>query len=196
MSRTYRGYLLLASAFTLCGLTAWAQVPTSIENANSRFEVAANYNATRANTVPGYIFWMQGGSVQFCGQFTRHWGIAADVSGLHTGLMPHTGVGLDLINVVFGVRYTLASRTGRYRIYGQGLGGISDGINSVFPNASGITSTANGPALLVGGGMDQRLSRHLAYRIIDAAWLRTQLANGTTVVQNDLRLGSGIVFRF
>ena len=196
MSRTYRGYLLLAGSLILCGLTTWAQTPTSIENAGSRFEVAVNYDAARANTVAGYTFWMQGGSVQLCRQFTRHWGIAADISGLHTGLMPHTDAGLDLINAVFGARYTLASRTGRYRIYGQGLGGFTGGINSIFPKASGTTNTANGAAFLVGGGMDQRLSRRLAYRIIDAAWLRTQLANGTTVVQNDLRLGSGIVLRF
>ena len=134
--------------------------------------------------------------MQLCGQLSRHWGVAADFSGLHTGLMPHTGTGLDLLNSAVGMRYTLTFRGGREHIYGQALGGVTNGMNSVFPNSSGVTSTANGAALLVGGGVDHRVTQRLAYRILDAAWLRTQLANGTTIVQNDLRVGSGIVFRF
>lgn len=64
------------------------------------------------------------------------------------------------------------------------------------PIVCGVTTRARGTALLVGRGADYRLSRHVAYRVVDAAWLRTQLANGTTTVQNDLRLGAGVALRF
>jgi hypothetical protein len=40
------------------------------------------------------------------------------------------------------------------------------------------------------------LSRHLAVRALDAAWLHTQLPNATTNAQNNVRLGPGVVFRF
>jgi hypothetical protein len=51
-------------------------------------------------------------------------------------------------------------------------------------------------ALQVGGGVDLRLSPHFAIRPLQADWLRTQFPNGATNVQNDLRLGAEIVFRF
>ena len=46
------------------------------------------------------------------------------------------------------------------------------------------------------GGMNVPLSGHLAVRAFEADWLRTQLPNATTNVQNNLRLGAGLVFRF
>jgi hypothetical protein len=50
-------------------------------------------------------------------------------------------------------------------------------------------------AVLVGRGTNVALSRHLAVRALDAAWLRTQLPNATTNAQNNVRLGAGAVLR-
>ena len=47
-----------------------------------------------------------------------------------------------------------------------------------------------------GGGLDYRLSQHVAVRAVEAAWQHTQLPNGTNNIQNDLLLGAGIVVRF
>lgn len=195
MFRSHHCYLFLASVLVLGGLRLPAQTAAG-ERAISYLEVALNYDAARANTVPADSFWMQGAGLQICGEFTRHWGAAADISAMRTAQIPHAGAGLDLVTAVFGPRYTLAARGGRYRLYGQALGGVTNGLNSIFPGASGTTSSASGTALLVGGGADYRLSRRLSYRIVDAAWLRTELANGTTAVQNNLRLGAGIALRF
>jgi peptidoglycan-associated lipoprotein len=158
--------------------------------------VAVNFEAMRSNTVPGYNFWMQGGAIQVTSHITRNWGIASDVSGLHTGELPHNGVGLDLITAVFGPRYMMTLPNGHWRLYGQIMGGTAHGKDSLFPNPKGATSSANGVALLMGGGLDFPTSRRVAVRAIDASWLRTSLSNGTTTVQNSLRLGSGVVFRF
>jgi hypothetical protein len=48
----------------------------------------------------------------------------------------------------------------------------------------------------MGGGLDYPASHRMSLRVIDASWLRTALSNGTTTVQNNLRLGSGIAFHF
>lgn len=66
---------------------------------------------------------------------------------------------------------------------------------TAFPAAGGASSDANTFALLVGGGVDLRLSRRFAVRPIQAEWVRTQFPNATTNVQNSLRLGAGVVFR-
>jgi peptidoglycan-associated lipoprotein len=68
-------------------------------------------------------------------------------------------------------------------------------MNSIFPSAGGVSSSANGLALQVGGGMNLPLSSHIGVRAFEADWLRTALPNSTTNVQNNLRLGVGVFFR-
>jgi hypothetical protein len=54
-------------------------------------------------------------------------------------------------------------------------------------------------AMTAGGGLDLRVHHHFAIRIIQAEYLMTRFASyttGTTGTQNDMRLSSGIVFRF
>jgi len=181
--------VLLAGSYIAAASGAWAQAPASID-------VAIAYDTARANIVPGSNFWMQGGSVQIHGQFWRGLGVVADIAGLHTSDVHGTGVGLDLVTATFGPRYTLPLAHDRYAVFGQGLLGEANGFHSVFPAASGVNSSAGGLALQVGGGVNFSLSRHLAVRAFEADWLRTQLPNGTTSVENNLRLGAGLVFKF
>jgi hypothetical protein len=54
-------------------------------------------------------------------------------------------------------------------------------------------------AMTVGGGLDIGVSRHVAIRLIQAEYLMTSFENlstGKSARQNDMRLSSGIVFRF
>jgi hypothetical protein len=159
-------------------------------------EIAIDFEAARANTVAGDNFWMQGAGLQAAWKLSRHWSAATDVSGLHAGDLPHTTVELNLVTAVFGPRYTDTSAGGRLKLYAQAMGGVARGSNSLFPNPNGATSSATGAALLIGGGQDLRISHHLSVRMLDADWLRTELSNGTTTVQNNLRFGSGIAFLF
>lgn len=80
-------------------------------------------------------------------------------------------------------------------VFGQGLIGQAWGFNSYSPSPSGVQTDAVAFALEVGGGVDVGLSRHFAFRPIQADWPRTQFPNGTTNVQNNLRLAAGLVFR-
>jgi peptidoglycan-associated lipoprotein len=121
----------------------------------------------------------------------------ADLAGEHTGNMHGSGVGLDMVTMTFGPRYTWqAARYRRPALYGQALVGQANGFNSVIPSASGATSSANSLALKIGGGVNYTLSRRLAVRVIEADWLRTQLPNGAANVQNNLHLGAGLILRF
>jgi hypothetical protein len=49
--------------------------------------------------------------------------------------------------------------------------------------------------VLAGGGTNLRATPHVGLRV-EADWLRTKLANTTTKVQNSVRAGVCIVFRF
>jgi peptidoglycan-associated lipoprotein len=159
--------------------------------------VAVVYNPLLANIVGGNSFSMQGGSVQVHGQFWHGLGVVADVSGLHTASTGgSSGVGLDMVTATFGPRYTWSPAHRRYAIFGQALVGEAHGMNSVFPNPAGANDSANSLALYVGGGINVRLKDHLALRVLEADWLRTQLPNATTNVQNNLRVGAGLIYRF
>jgi outer membrane immunogenic protein len=188
--------MLLAAACMTAGLGVRAQVPDASFNPQPTIEVSANFDVTRANTVAGATFWMQGGDVQLSGRFTSHLAVAADVSGLHTARMPGTAAALDMVTAAFGPRFILTSSNGRVSVYGQALGGVANGFNSIFPGAQGASSSANGFVVQMGGGMESAISRHLGLHLLDVEWLRTDLSNGTTFVQNSMRLGTGMVFRF
>jgi hypothetical protein len=64
-----------------------------------------------------------------------------------------------------------------------------------FPSIDGTTSTYDAFALQVGGGIDVKVNGRIAFRPVEANWLRTTYPNSTTNVQNNLRLGAGVVFR-
>jgi hypothetical protein len=159
--------------------------------------VAVVYNPLIANVVSGNSFWMQGGSVQVHGQFWRGLGVVADFAGLHSASTNgSSSVGLDMVTATFGPRYTWSPANRRYAVFGQALIGEANGMNSVFPNPAGANDSANSLALYVGGGVNLRLKDHLAMRAFEADWLRTQLPNATTNVQNNLRVGAGLIYRF
>ena len=175
----------------------WGQArPESNGPKYGSMEIAANFHAARANTVPAFNFWMKGGGVQVERALAHRWSLGADLSRLHTGKMPGTNVGLDLTAAVIGPRYSISSLQGRLKVYGQAMGGVARGSNSLFPNPNGATSSAKGAALMIGGGVNYRVSSRVYVRAIEADWLRTSLSNGTTTVQNNLRLSSGVVVRF
>lgn len=189
MRSSFGKVVLLVGSCIVAATAAWGEEPPSLD-------VAIVYNALRANIVPGATFWMQGGSVQIHGQFWRGLGIVADVAGLHTSNANGAGKGLDLVTATFGPRYTWTLAHRRCAFFGQALAGEANGLNSVFPTATGVESSNHGLALEVGGGVNLPLSHHLAVRAFEADWVRTQLSNSTTGVQNNLRMGAGIVLKF
>jgi outer membrane immunogenic protein len=198
MRKFIRVKVLLAGACIVTGLTAQAQRAQSPERQTSgSLDVAVVYNPLLANVVSGNSFWMQGGSVQVHGQFWHGLSVVGDVSGLHTvSTGGSSGVGLDMVTATFGPRYTWSSAHRRYAVFGQALVGEAHGMNSVFPNPAGANESANSLALYLGGGVNLWLKDHLALRAFEADWLRTQLPNATTNVQNNLRVGAGLIYRF
>jgi len=176
-------------------IAAQAQAATQTAPAAGHLDVAFTYDAARAAQVPGATFWMQGAGAEIEGRFYRGWGAVAEVAGTHAGNINASGVGLDLVTAVFGPRYTWTAKSQKYAVFGQALAGEAFGFNSVFPGVTGATVSSYNLAVEAGGGLNIALSPRIALRAIEADWLRTQLPNATTNVQNNLRLGAGVVFR-
>lgn len=114
-------------------------------------EVAVTYNALQANAITSNRFWMQGGSVQLQGQFWRGQSLTADISGLYTAHANNFTVGLDMVLVTFGPRYTWSPAHRRASLFTQGLAGEINGLHSVFPHTTGATEDASGLAFKLAG---------------------------------------------
>jgi len=196
MRTSIHGSVLLAGVCMIVGVVASGQETTSANRLSAAFDIAITYDASRANVIAGNSFWMHGGGVQIHGQFWRGLGVVADVGALHTGEAHGRGAGLDLVTATIGPRYTQSWAHHRHALFCQALAGETHGFNSDFPAANGLASSADSLALQVGGGMNLQFSRHVAMRAFEAAWLRTELPNATTGVENSLRAGTGLVFKF
>jgi hypothetical protein len=187
------GWSLLEAVCLMPGLEAWAQTGGSAGYTAPLVDVSLTYTPMLANVTTGNGFTMQGGSAEVYGQFWRNLGAAADITGLHTGSMNTSTVGLDLVAISFGPRYAWTHN--RFDVFGQVLAGEAIGMNSTFPSAQGVNSSANSLALELGGGVNRALSKHLSLRLIELDLLRTQLPNANTNVQNNLKCSTGLVFR-
>lgn len=158
-------------------------------------EVAFIYDAAHSQTIGGTNFWMQGGGMQIEGRLTPNFGVVADVTGTGVSQIGNTGVGLALVTATFGPRYTWAPGHGRYAVYGQALAGDGFGFDSVFPANGGATGSSYNLAVKAGGGMNLALTPRFAVRLFEADWLRTELPNTGSSVQNNFQIGAGIVLR-
>jgi hypothetical protein len=186
--------LLLVGATVTVPLSA--QVEPAAESRAFHLNVAATYAPARFSDLKGNGFWIQGGGIQAQARLGDHVGLVADARGLHTSDINATGVGLDMITVAVGPRYTLSFAQRKLSVFGQGLAGEAMAFNGLFPHPPHTDSSANSFAILAGGGVDMRLSRRIAVRAAEVNWMHTQLPNGAGNVQSALLFGAGISYWF
>jgi hypothetical protein len=192
----FRKAVLFAGSLLVSPI-AWGQSLNVESQQPARLDLALTYNSVVANVTTPSEFAMQGTSVQLQAKVWRGLGAVADLAALHLGNVNSTGVSLDLITATFGPRYMWSPmRHHRMAFFGQALIGEAFGLNGLFPSSTAINSTSSSFALQMGGGINFALTHRLSVRALDANWLRTQLPNATTNVQNNFRLGAGVVYRF
>jgi peptidoglycan-associated lipoprotein len=184
-----RRMLILLIAVVATGALARAQTGAPKSNGVS---LAITYDALGSNITNTNRFWMQGGAAELTGSFFHGFGATASVLGLHTA-NSGGGVPVNLVIATFGPSYHYGRR--RVGVFAHGLVGEADGFRGVYPQAGGATPSASSLAVVAGGGVDVGVSRHLAVRVVQADYVRTQLPNSLTNVQNSVRLGVGIVIR-
>lgn len=184
--------LLLTGAISWISAIASGQAKSTTEP--HELDLTFTYSPQFSNLVSGSNFWLQGGAVDLSAEFYHGLSIVANVAGAHASNISSSGVNLTMVTTTFGPRYTW-SHSQKLAIFGHGLIGEAFGLDSVFPSPGGAETDFNTFALQVGGGVDLRFSKHFGLRAVQADWVRTQFPNSTTNVQNNLRLGAGIVFR-
>jgi len=167
--------------------------------------------AVPAPTVGNRLVWLNGGSTSIAYNFNRYLGIVADIgdytnSKIQFQSAPGITVDVDsanggVLSYLFGPRLSFRNH-GRVTPFVQALFGgarASDVVLTGCTSNCTILPIENTFAWTAGGGMDIKVRRHLAIRLIQAEYLMTRFqdySTGLTASQNDMRLSSGIVFRF
>jgi opacity protein-like surface antigen len=187
-----------------------------------RYEIFAGYSFVRFNPNSGFIpsFNANGGNGQVVYNFNRWFGAAFDAGAVTKGVLGGFNVDTTVANFVGGPRFTW--HMGRFRPYGQVLFGgayatTSTGISllpAVVPTAlppglilppglpvsARLVASNTNFAMLAGGGLDIKISKHVFFRPVEASYYLTRLPSflttGNTTNRNNFRYSAGINFMF
>jgi opacity protein-like surface antigen len=179
---------LFAFAF-LFGAAAQAQERQTID-------VFAGYSYVRANPSTSGVdgFSLNGGSASVAYNFNNWLSGVADLGGYNNSNVLGSGVNSTLSTYLFGPRVSIR-RFSRVTPFAEVLFGVAH-TGSTFLNT---TNSQTPFAMTVGGGLDYRLSNHLSLRAAKVDYLLTRFSEVNTSeqqTQNNLRVSTGIVFRF
>lgn len=163
----------------------------------SSADLAITYTGERSNlTSGGPDFWLQGGSMDASFTFYRGLGLAADATGVFSSnIAPHLGL-VEIIGTT-GPRYTFRFGKGskhETRLFIEAMGGVVRASDSAFPKTTGFDTRASSFAYQGGGGVDIRVTKHIAIRAIQADFVGTELPNNSANDQYHLRLSFGVTF--
>jgi len=172
----------------ICGLVLLGAGSAKAQEGRG-FEVSGNYQYVRFNPGDGASgINCQGGSGSAGAYVTARLGVigefgACKVTGLPSGATAHE------LNYLFGPRMYFPTH-GRVFPFVQALFGgeqFSAGVSGLG------SSSSSAFAMTAGGGADITLTRHVSLRAIQVEYLYTHFGGAS---QNNLRLQSGLVWRF
>jgi hypothetical protein len=179
---------LLVSGLLVFGALAIAQ-----ESSTPVAEIGANYSLVRHNSAQGLNnFSENGGSGYFAYNVNKTLGLIADLGGYANGTRDTKS-----LSYLFGPRFNM--RYSRITPYVQFLFGATYAWLNPSAGSSLVSTTQNGFATAAGGGVDFRLTNHVALKPVQLEYVMTQVPGFETnanSIQNNLRYSAGVVFRF
>ena len=179
-----RRFVLIVVVFLFAGMAA-AQIPTS----GNVFFGYSYYNTDVSGNRGNLNGWE--GSVE--GKMFPFLGIVADFSGDYgslnfntfcvSGFCPQVNASAHIFNALFGPRASVS--LGKFRPFAEVMIGASHASTNGFGSDSSF-------ATAVGGGLDYKLIRLVAWRI-EGDYLHSSLFNGS---QSNARISTGIAVHF
>lgn len=159
-------------------------------------DVFAGYSYVRANPSTTGInsFSLNGGSGSVAYNFNNWLAGVADFGGYNNSSVLGSGVNSTLSTYLFGPRVSFR-RFNHVTPFAEVLFGVAHTDTRFLSGSSSQTPFA----MTVGGGFDYRLTNHLSWRAAKVDYLLTRFSELNTSAQqtqNNLRVSTGIVFRF
>ena len=162
---------------------------------HSKVDIFAGYSYLRFNPNTSGVssFNLNGGSASIAYNANNWLSGVADFGAYRNGNILNSGVDGTLSTYLFGPRVSYRHYD-RITPYGQVLFGVAHAGASI----AGTSGSDNAFAMALGGGVDVGVSQHFAVRPVQIDYLLTRFNEGTGNAknQNNLRVSTGIVFRF
>jgi opacity protein-like surface antigen len=160
-----------------------------------KVDIFAGYSYVRENpsTSGASSFSLNGGSASIAYNAKSWLSGVADFGAYHNGNILGTGTDGTLSTYLFGPRVSY-HHSGRITPFGEVLFGVAHAGASI----AGTSGSDNAFAMSLGGGVDYKLTDRFAIRPIKVDYLMTRFSETGTgnQTQNNLRVSTGIVFRF
>ena len=183
--------------FALCLGASAQSAPTAKRfgldpSQNAVFEIGLDYTFFHANAPPGQCgcFSLNGGGGTLMVNAPHGISLLADLSAAHANNVDATTQNITLFNYLAGPRYSYET-SHRLTPYAEVLAGGST-------EHSNYTYVQDVSAFAASGGLGANIvvSKHIRWTILEGDYIYSRLPNNVNNRQNDLRLVSGIVFRF
>ena len=154
-------------------------------------EISLGYTYLHANAPPGGCgcFSMNGGNITWVINATHGLSIVADMGGAYANQINNSDQNIKVLNFLFGGRYTM--RKHKFQPYAEALVGVSNELSNYAYVQSVSALAASG-----GVGVNRTINRHLAFNIAEVDYIYSRLPNAQNMRQSDLRVRTGITFRF
>jgi len=178
--------------FALGVALAFCQAASAQEAPKTEVFLGYSYIRAKPATSGAPSFNLHGGVGQIAYNFNDYLGVVGDLGGYHVGNVGGVDVNSSLFTYLFGPRLSYHRRN-FLTPYAQvlfggaraGAGALQSGPESAF-------------AMSVGGGLDVHPSKHLGVRLGQVEYLMTRFreTSNNRLTQNNLRISTGVLFRF
>lgn len=187
-----------ASATTEQGPKASSSADDNVTHPAAELFLGYSYIRFRPPSVSGTDnFDLHGGTASFAGNVNRWFGLVGDFGGYKVTGLP-SGASASFYTFMFGPRFS--HRGHRWTPFAQFLFGDAYTKTDISTPSPGFFTPAafhaNAFATAMGGGLDLKLSKRIAWRVLQAEYLLTKFQDGVDNRQNNIRLATGLVFRF
>jgi outer membrane protein with beta-barrel domain len=173
---------LIGVALFLCLVSLMAAAQ---ESGSSKAEIFGGYQYTKfdgglnANGFNGAV----------TGNLNRWLGVTADFSGAYGS---QGGVDTKTYTYTFGPQVQMSS--GKITPFAHALFGGAHTSASTNVTGTTVSASTSGFAFMLGGGVDAKMGRSMAFRLIQFDWLSLH-ANGVSD-NNNMRISTGLVLHF
>jgi peptidoglycan-associated lipoprotein len=159
-------------------------------------EMGASYTYLRTNILPGCdCFSMNGGDLQITFGLRPGFQLVGEAGVAHRGGLTPDGYAITQVDYTLGLRYFPFTRA-RVQPFAETLFGGAYALGSLAPGNNSIGGSSNAVAFVAGGGVAFRLNKHLVLQPARIDYEFTNFHNGQANRQNDLRLSTGVLYRF
>jgi len=185
-------FLLLA----LSAIPAAAQQAIPAASQSHPIEIGASYTYLHTNILPGCnCFSLNGGDLQMTLGLRPGLQAVGEAGAAHRGGITPDGYAITQVDYTFGLRYSPLRRT-KAQPFAEALFGGAHALGSLSPGNNAIGGTSNAVAFVAGGGFALHLGRGFLLQPARIDYELTTFHNGQANRQNDLRLATGVLYRF